>query len=80
LFSKYNKQQAESDRKEGSSPLYILAKISQFLLAIGLGMILFGFLFARTFLRIVYTDKWATDVSIGFLHHLTNCNSQRARS
>ena len=40
----------------------MLAKISQFLSVIGLGMIVFGLLFAKIFLRIVYTDKWATDV------------------
>jgi O-antigen/teichoic acid export membrane protein len=58
LFSKYNKADPE---KKGMTPLYILAKISQFLSLIGLGMITFGTLFARMFLRIVYTEKWATD-------------------
>ena len=57
LFSKY------SEPKAGEmTPLYILAKISQFLGFIGLGMIIFGTFFARLFLRIVYTEKWATDV------------------
>jgi O-antigen/teichoic acid export membrane protein len=55
LFSKY--------KKEEGNPLYVLAKITQFLSVIGLGMVVFGTFFARTFLRIVYTEKWATDVS-----------------
>lgn len=59
LFSKYNKQQ-EGER----SSLNVLAKIAQFLAVIGLGMIIFGFLFARLFIRIVYTEKWATDSAV----------------
>jgi O-antigen/teichoic acid export membrane protein len=59
LFSKYNKQQ-EGER----SSLNVLAKIAQFLAVIGLGMIIFGFLFARLFIRTVYTEKWATDSAV----------------
>jgi O-antigen/teichoic acid export membrane protein len=59
MFSKYNK-----DDPSLKHPLYILAKVSQFLCFIGLGMIIFGTFFARIFIRLIYTDKWATDVSI----------------
>ena len=59
LFSKYNKQQ-EGER----SSLNVLAKVAQFLSVIGLGMIIFGVLFARLFIRIVYTEKWATDSAV----------------
>ena len=44
------------------SSLYILAKITQFLSVIGFGMIIFGIFFSRIFIRVVYTEKWATDV------------------
>jgi O-antigen/teichoic acid export membrane protein len=58
MFSKYSKNESEVRH-----PLYILAKISQFLSVIGLGMIIFGTLISRPFIRIIYTEKWATDVS-----------------
>jgi O-antigen/teichoic acid export membrane protein len=44
------------------TPLYVLAKISQFLSVLGIGMIIFGTFFARIFIRVLYTEKWATDV------------------
>ena len=46
------------------SPLFVLAKITQFLGIIGLGMIIFGVFFSKLFIKIVYTEKWATDVII----------------
>eukprot|EP00347_Sterkiella_histriomuscorum_P023319 403335106 len=72
LFSKFKKQseniddgkdqklEEQSDSKV-QDPLYVLAKITQFLCFIGFGMIIFGIFFSRMFIRIVYTEKWATE-------------------
>ena len=65
LFTKYHSTTSQENLKEDNKitrPLYILAKISQFLSIIGFGMIIFGIFFARIFIKIVYTEKWATDV------------------
>ncbi|CDW81920.1 rft1 family protein [Stylonychia lemnae] len=68
LFSKYNTKKINADEKKDQqsngqfkSPLFILAKITQFLGIIGFGMIIFGVFFSKLFIRIVYTEKWATD-------------------
>jgi O-antigen/teichoic acid export membrane protein len=73
MFSKYTTSQSEKD-KEQRHPLYVLAKIAQFLSIIGVGMVVFGTFFSRVFIRIVYTEKWATDVRIySILSHCIVC-------
>lgn len=74
MFSKYKKE--DSTLKH---PLYILAKISQFLCFIGLGMIVFGTFFARIFIRIIYTEKWATDVTLTLSSICIVCMRYHAR-
>jgi O-antigen/teichoic acid export membrane protein len=58
LFSKY------SDKNKS---LFLLARILQIMIFIGSCAIVFGFLFSEPFLRILYTDKWASPSAVSIM-------------